>query len=448
MTQHYFFIFLALLLVLLNGFFVAAEFSLVKLRSTRVRTIAKNRGWRGRLLAKVHLDLDAYLSACQLGITLASLGLGWIGEPAFAAILEPFLAHIGVMNPTMVHTIAFIFAFFTISYLHIVLGELVPKTLAIRTSEKIGLWTAPLLYGFYWFMFPAIWILNQSANLVIRTFNLNPNGYQDVQYNAEEIKLILRSSRPTQQFSIDEWRVLAQAVDFRELDIADLMQPINEMISLKDTDGFSTQMRTINTHRYSRYPYRLEDDSIVGVVHVKDILLSLGKDKHFTDIKSLVRTVETVRPDTPVTNLFRKLKTGATHFAIVGYDKNPPIGFLTIDDLLSALVGDIRDEFRKSNTKWTKLDDGSLLGKGTLSLHTLERSIGIDIESDDADTVAGLILWKLKDIPKKGQRIEFDLFSVVVKKMSGPKISLVRVYPKKNISPAASDSPTDGIANE
>src|SRR5690606_26885665 len=164
MSSNLFLIFIALLLVLLNGFFVAAEFSLVKLRPTRVRAIARNLGWRGRMLAKVHTDLDAYLSACQLGITLASLGLGWIGEPAFAAILEPVLANIGITNPKLIHGVAFFIAFFTISYLHIVIGELVPKSMAIRTSERVGLWTAAPLYSFYWLMYPAIWILNKSAN--------------------------------------------------------------------------------------------------------------------------------------------------------------------------------------------------------------------------------------------------------------------------------------------
>jgi CBS domain containing-hemolysin-like protein len=431
MTENFFYIFLAFLLVILNGFFVAAEFSLVKLRGTRVRAIAKSLGWRGRILKTVHHNLDAYLSACQLGITLASLGLGWIGEPAFAAILEPFLAYIGIVNPTLVHTIAFVIAFFTISYLHIVLGELVPKTLAIRTAEKVGLWTAPPLYGFYWLMFPAIWMLNKSANLVIKTFNLNPGGHQDVQYNAEEIKLILRSSRPSQQFDVDEWRVLAQAIDFRELDLADLMHPANEMISLKAQDDFNTQMQTISTHQYTRYPYILEDGSVIGIVHSKDLLMALAKDRNFSDVKSLVRPIEALAPDTPATTLFRKLKNGAPHFTIVAYDRKEPIGFITMDNLLSALVGDIRDEFIKSHTKWIKMDDGSFMGKGTLSLHTLERKLGIDIESEEADTVAGLILWKLTDIPKKGDRIEFDQFSIVVKKMIGSKISLVRVYPKE-----------------
>ncbi len=440
MSHNLLLVLFAILLVLLNGFFVAAEFSLVKLRSTRVRAIAKDSGWRGKILSKVHHHLDAYLSACQLGITLASLGLGWVGEPAFAALIEPFLIHIGISSPKLIHTIAFFIAFFTISYLHIVLGELVPKTLAIRTAEKIGLWTAPLLYGFYWLMFPAIWILNYSANLVISVFRLSPNGTQDVQYNVEELKMILRSSRPNQQFSVDEWRVLAQAIDFRELDIADLMHPASEMISMKDEQNFNAHMLTISNHRYTRYPYRLENGSIIGMLHVKDVAIALSKDSGFTDIKSLLHPIEIFRPDTPATTVFRKLKSGASNFAIVAYSADAVIGFVTLDDLLSALVGDIRDEFKKSHTNWSKLEDGSLLGKGSLSLHTLERSLGIDIESDNADTIAGLILWQLTELPKKGQRIEFEQFSVVVKRMSGPKITLVKVIPKKIMTSAPTSS--------
>lgn len=435
MSQDFLFVFLAFLLVILNGFFVAAEFSLVKLRATKVRSVAKRLGWRGRLLSTVHGQLDAYLSACQLGITLASLGLGWIGEPAFAHLLTPLLEWIGIENSTLVHTISFFGAFFTISFLHIVLGELVPKTLAIRSAATIGIWTAPLLYGFYWLMFPAIWLLNQSANLFISLLNLSDKNQSESQYSTDELKLILRSSRPNQHFSADEWRVLAQAIDFRELDIADLMHPVSEMISFKETQNFDDHMGLIHAHRFSRYPYLLEDGYVSGMVHVKDVLMTMSKDPSFSEMKSIARPVQTVHPDTAVTSLFRKLKNGASHFALVAYDDNPPIGFVTLDDLLSALVGDIRDEFRKSHTKWNIMDDGSLLGKGTLSLHTLERTLGIDIEVEEADTVAGLILETLGELPKRGQKIEFDQFDVVVKKMTGPKISLVRVFPHKKQAP-------------
>ncbi|OYY84426.1 MAG: hypothetical protein B7Y34_00570, partial [Methylophilales bacterium 16-45-9] len=154
-----------------------------------------------------------------------------------------------------------------------------------------------------------------------------------------------------------------------------------------------------------------------------------SKDSTFSDIRSIIRPVNFVTPDTPATELFRQLQQGAPHLTLVAYEGNPPIGFITLDNLLSALVGDISDEFRQSQSEWTKLDDGSLLGKGTLPINTLERTLGIDIVSEEADTVAGLILWKLTELPKEGQRIHFDQFDVVVKKMSGPKVLLVRVYP-------------------
>ncbi len=430
MGGNFLLVFMAFLLVLLNGFFVAAEFSLVKLRSTRVRTIAKTLGWRGRILAKVHGSLDAYLSACQLGITLASLGLGWIGEPAFAALLEPLLANIGISNPKLIHSIAFIFAFFTISYLHIVLGELVPKSLAIRMSERTGIWTAPALYGFYWLMFPAIWLLNHSANVVITALKLTTKAGHETHYSSDELKLILRSSRASDEFSEEEWKVLAQAIDFRELEVSDLMHPFNEAVALFEEDAFDESMERILQHRYSRYPIVNANGIVTGIVHIKDIFVALRKNATFNDILSLARPVEQVSPTTHAMALFRKLQKGAPHFTVVGYENAPPIGFITLDNLLSALVGDIRDEFRQSQSEWTKLDDGSLLGKGSLPINTLERTLGIDISSDDADTIAGLVLWKLGDIPKEGQRFEFSAFDVVIKKMIGPRILLVRVYPK------------------
>ncbi len=438
MSSHFFLVFIAFLLVLLNGFFVAAEFGLVKLRSTRVRTIAKTLGWRGRMLAKVHINLDAYLSACQLGITLASLGLGWVGEPAFAALIEPLLLQIGVTSIKLIHSIAFIFAFFTISYLHIVIGELVPKSLAIRMAERVSLWTAPALYIFYWVMFPAIWLLNQSSNFVISALKLKTKAGHDAHYSAEELKLILRSSRPSDAFSNDEWKVLAQAIDFRELEVSDLMHPFNEVVAWLEADSFDKNMERVLQHQYSRYPIINALGMATGIVHIKDIFVALRKDPGFTNIKSIARPIDQVSPEINATEVFRKLQKGAPHFTVVGYENAPPIGFLTLDNLLAAMVGDIRDEFRQSQSAWTKLDDGSLLGKASLPLNTLERTIGVDIESDDADTIGGLILWALGDLPKEGQRVAFKSFDVVVKKMIGPRILLVRVYPKNlNLEPAS-----------
>lgn len=422
----------ALLLVLLNGFFVAAEFGLVKLRGTRVRALAKNRGWRGRLLLRVHSDLDAYLSACQLGITLASLGLGWIGEPAFARVVEPLLAALGLDSAQLIHGISFFFAFFTISCLHIVVGELAPKSLAIRRAEAIAVWTAPPLYAFYWGMYPAIWVLNHSAATVLRVLGLSGSAKgQDSQYSADELKLILRSSGSEGHYTKAEWRVLAQALDFGDLDVADLMRPFSEVVALRRDDPVADNLDRIVQQRYSRYPYLDEDGLVIGVLHLKDIFIALQRREDLTSLDDLVRPVQLVSPNESAMALFRRFREGAPHFAVVAYQDKRPLGFVTLDNLLGALVGEIRDEFRQSQNEWTRLDDGSLMGKGSLPIFTLERALGIDIEEAGVDSVGGLILQKLGDLPHEGQRIGFGAFDVVVKRMVGPRIVLVRVYPNE-----------------
>ena len=430
MQHEFLLIVFALALVLLNGFFVAAEFGLVKLRSTRVKAIAKSHRLIGPILVKVHQDLDAYLSTCQLGITLTSLGLGWIGEPAFARLLEPLLLLAGVESEELIKAISFGIAFFIISYLHIVIGELVPKSLAIRMSERLSLWTAPGLYFFYWLMFPAIWLLNKSANMILRTLRLNTLDGGDTNYTNDELKLILRASRPREELNAIEWKVLAQAIDFKTLVISDLMRPFGEVVALYEVDTFQQNVEKIINNRYSRYPWVAMDGTVNGVIHIKDVFVEMAKDNTFNNLSSLVRQVELVSPDTPASELFKRLKKGAPHFTVVAYDDWEPLGFVTLDNLLSALVGDISDEFKRSQSEWIKLEDESLLGKGTLPINTLERTLGIDIVSKDADTIAGLVLWKLTELPTEGQRVQFDQFDVVIKKMAGPKILLVRVYPK------------------
>jgi len=425
----------ALFLVALNGFFVAAEFGLVKLRHTRLRAIAKTQGWRGVILAKVHGNLDTYLSACQLGITLASLGLGWIGEPAFAGLLTPLLGWIGISSPEIIHGISFAFAFFVISFLHIVVGEIAPKSIAIRNPEIISLWSAGPLYCFYWLMYPVIWVLNASANRLLRLAGLNMGNSHDAHYSADELKLILRTSRPGGKFRGDEWNVLAQALDFGELDVADLMRPINEVVALHEHKTLEENLKTMYHTRFSRYPYfDKEGVEVLGVIHLKDLFLAQQAGKPIEDLASYLRPVQYVSLQTPALELFRRFRSGSPHFAVIGDRARNPDGFITLDNLLGALVGEIRDEFRQNDNNWTRLDDGTLIGKGSLPIFSLERILGIDIENEvlqlnDVDSVSGLIMVKLGDIPKEGQKIEFDQFDLVVKKMNGPRIVLVRAYP-------------------
>jgi CBS domain containing-hemolysin-like protein len=428
-------IIVAIFLVLLNGYFVAAEFALVKLRQTRVKAIAKVQGLRGRILLKVHSQMDAYLSACQLGITLASLGLGWVGEPAFAKLLEGAFSAVGVESAYWIKGLAFSFAFFTISFLHIVVGELAPKSLAIRMPEAVAVWTAAPLYGFYWLMYPAIWLLQHSANAVLRWVGLRDSANHDTQYSVDEIKLILRGSRASNKFTNAEWNILAHTLDFSELEVADLMRPFREVVTLSAKLSLEQNLAVIDQHRFSRYPFIDADGDVAGILHLKDLFLaqqkaSSQKNSGLEGWPDLVRPMQYVAPDLPAPELFRRFRQGVPHFAIVGYKGEAPQGFITLDNMLGALVGEIRDEFRQAQNDWVKLDDGTLMGKGSLPIFTLERALGLEIESIEAESVGGLILWKLNEIPKEGDKIDFDEFSVVVKKMNGPRIVLVRVYPR------------------
>jgi CBS domain containing-hemolysin-like protein len=417
---------------------VAAEFGIVTLRKTRVRAIAKTGGLRGRILFKVHSQLDAYLSACQLGITLASLGLGWVGEPAFASLLEPAFALFGVTSPQLIHGISFVLAFSVISFLHIVVGELAPKSLAIRIPEAVGLWSAVPLYGFYWAMYPAIWLLNASANLVLRIAGLSGAGGHETHYSNEELKMILRTgtSMPGEKFTHDERHILAQSLEFSQHSVADLMRPINEVSALYASRSLEENLDTMRRNRFSRYPYfDAEGEEVLGVIHLKDLFFAEQAGKDTTDLTEYLRPVELISARTPAIELFRRFRGGAPHFALIGEKGKRPVGFITLDNLLGAIVGEIRDEFRLNENDWLKQGDGTYIGKASLPIVSLERVLGIDIDNeamglDEVESVGGLLMAKLGDIPKQGQRIEFPKFDVVVKKTNGPRILLVKVIPQ------------------
>jgi len=434
-----FWIILALLLVVVNGFFVAAEFSMVKLRPTRIRTIAKTKGWRGRILAKVHAKLDAYLSACQLGITLASLGLGWIGEPAFANLLEPWFARIGLTAPELIHGISFAFAFSVISFLHIVVGELAPKSMALRNPEIIGLWGAIPLYGFYWLMYPAIWILNSSSNLVLRLLGLRQGNSHDTGYSADELKLILRTNRPGGRFTRDEWNIMAKTLDFSDLEVSDLMRPIHEIVGLYRNKSLHDNLQTVYQSRFSRYPYFDNNNiDVLGIIHLKDLFFAQQEGTPIEDLNSFLRPVQYISANTSALELLRQFRTGMSHFTMIGQKGKKPQGFITLDNLLSAMVGEIHDEFRHNSNDWIRLYDGTLMCKGSLPIFSLERILGIDIENEELEledevSIGGLIMSKLRDIPIEGQDIEFNQFEIVVKKMDGPRIDLVQIYPDETI---------------
>ena len=398
----------AFLLVLLNGFFVAAEFAMVKLRATRVEAIAEEHGWRGNILRKVHNQLDAYLSACQLGITLASLGLGWVGEPAFAHLLEPLLAYFGVDSPELIKGVSFFVAFFVISYLHIVVGELAPKSWAIRKPELLSLWTAVPLYLFYWAMYPAIYLLNAS----------------------EELKLILHSSRG-QDPSDQGMRVLASAVEMGELEVVDWANSREDMVTIDAHAPLKQILALVRRHKFSRYPvYDAEREEFTGLLHIKDLLLELAELEHLPeviDLDDLARPLERVSRHMPLAQLLEQFRKGGAHFVLVEEADGKVIGYLTMEDVLEVLVGDIQDEHRKTERGILAYQPGKLLVRGDTPLFKVERLLGVDLDHIEAETLAGLVYETLKRVPEEEEVLEVEGLRIIIKKMKGPKIVLAKV---------------------
>ncbi len=432
--MNFVYILISVALILMNAFFVAAEFGMVKLRQTRVAAIKKKYGLRGRLLANVHQHLDAYLSACQLGITLASLGLGWVGEPAFAHLLEPVFDYFQLSSPELTRFIAFVFAFSFISFLHIVVGELMPKSLAIRQSEKVSIWTAVPLYMFYWLMYPAIWLLNACSNFLLRATRLDRTHRREHFYSTDELKLILSTSHLHGELTKDEAEILEHTLDFADLKATEVMRPQEEMVVLYLDQSIEEAFQIAAENRYSRYPvYDKQDGIIIGIVHVKDLFSALYAADKKIDLASLLRPVLKVSQRLLALDLLRKFREGTSHFALV-YKSEKLLGFVTLDNLLHVLIGRIKDEFHRTQDDWVINPDGSLSMKGDCPISSLERALDRDIDLSEyqpaPETLTALILNKLGRLPSEGERIHFIDFKAIIQKTRGSRITKIKIIPK------------------
>lgn len=431
----------AFALVLLNAFFVAAEFAIVKLRQTQSVELAGTHGFRGRILKNVRGNLDAYLSACQLGITLASLGLGWIGEPAFARVLRPILNQFGLESAELVHGVSIAVAFALIAFLHIVLGELAPKSLAIRRTEATSLWTGVPLWAFYWLMYPFIWFLNQSAFVILRLIGLDPREEGEDPHSIEELRGVLASSHYHGELGAEQTDILSRALDFADLTVGELMRPASEMVYLDLQDDAEDNLALIDHHRFSRYPVCDGDrDNVLGLAHVKDVYRLLRGKRPLSELKSQLRNIQLIDRETSATELLTMFRSGHPHFAVVDDDLGQVVGFVTLDHLFEALVGSIQDEFEHRTQDWRTMNDGSYIGSGAMPLYSLERLLGVDMSETGVDSVGGLVMWQLDKVPEKGDSAHFEDFEIVVREVRGPRIGQVQVYPKRQ-APANQKAP-------
>ncbi len=392
-----------LFLVALNGFFVASEFSIVKVRPSRLDTLIKEGSKSAVYARKVTEHLDAYLSVTQLGITLASLGLGWIGEPAVAQMLAP-LFRLFNLPPQLEHTIAFVVGFSVITALHIVLGELVPKSLSIQKTEAIVLFVARPLIMFDKLMYPAVWFLNHVANWTLRRMGISAASEAEEAHNEEEIRILMEESYKYGYIDKSELTYLDNVFDFSERSAGEIMVPRTDMICLYLADSFDENIKTALSERMTRYPICNEDkDHIIGFLHIKDLLRALN-DGQKPDLSTLARDVLEVPVSMPISNLLRLLQRERKQLAILIDEYGGTAGLVTMEDLVESIVGNIQDEYDNEAEEITKISDNTYTISGTADAADVMETLGAPLPDDsEYDTMSGFITDLLGRIPEDGE---------------------------------------------
>ena len=385
------YLFLAVLFVLANGYFVAAEFAIVKVRPTQLAELARHGNHAARTALSLTKSLDAYLSATQLGITLASLALGWIGEPAFARLIEPALSRIGMGDPATVHSIAAALAFAIISTLHIVIGELAPKSIAIQKPVKTSLWIAYLLRIFYLLMFPAIWFLNGVSNRLLRAFHVSPASENEAVHSTEELRMIMTTSRRAGLLSTPKQEILEGAFEFSERLARHIMVPRTDVQVLSTLNSIEENLEVIRQTRHTRYP--LCDGSLdqtIGMIHVKDLFLAQlrGPGRPLDDLKRDILFVPETATVETVLNLFRESRK---HMAVVLDEYGGASGIVTMENVTEELVGQIQDEFDRERAEVEPLPDGSYRVRGDYLIIDLASRLDVDLGNPAEETIGGYV---------------------------------------------------------
>ena len=366
--------FLVVFLIAMNGFFVAAEFCCVKMRPSRLETLIQEGNTRAKYAKKLIDELDEALSVTQLGITLASLGLGWVGEPFVAELIAPLIHALGV-GETLGHTISFALAFSLITSMHIILGELTPKSMAIAASEKILLNIALPMIVFWKVMYPFVWLLNTTASFVGRHLGLTEVGEGEMAHNPEEIRLLMKESR--KQGLVDDTEVdfVDNVFDFTERNVREIMVPRPDMVCLYLDKSYEENLATILEEEMTRYPICLEDkDHIVGFLHIKDLTKILLQGKKKPSLKKLARKVFFVPESMDVSVLLKTMQTNRSQLAIVVDEYGGTAGMVTIEDIIEEIVGDIQDEFDEERPDAEKRDENLYSIDAKMLLEELEDS--------------------------------------------------------------------------
>jgi CBS domain containing-hemolysin-like protein len=412
---------LGIALVLLNGFFVAAEFALVKVRPTQIDPHVARGSRRGKVARHMIAHLDAYLSATQLGITLASLALGWIGNPAFSWLIEPLVGRLGV-SPAAMSTISITLAFLVITILHIVLGELAPKSLAIRKPEGATLFTALPLFVFYKLTYPAIWVLNHGANAILRLVGVQPVTESELAHDEGELRMLLASADAS-RLSKQKRELLDNIFELSHRMARQIMVPRADVIYLSTTRPLEENLEIARESGHSRFPLCEGDlDHSVGLVHIKD-LFRVGRPE---SLEQVAREIAFVPETLELDRLLRRMRTERLHMAAVVDEYGGISGIVTLENVIEEIVGSIQDEFDFEHPELVKKGGNVYLVSGGMLVDELEQTLDLEFSDRDEDTIGGVVLSELGRRPEVGDHVTLGPLDIEVVDVEGHRVRQVR----------------------
>lgn len=420
-------IILAAIFIALNGFFVLSEFSLVKVRKSKLEELAKDKVPNAKLAHKMTNSLDTYLSATQLGITLSSLALGWIGQPAVAALIAKPLEFLNLSEIT-IHTIAFGVAFTAITLLHVVLGELVPKSVAIAKADATVLFIARPLHVFWIIFFPVIKTFDFVAALAVKSIGIRPTKEGEAAHSEEEIKIIVGESLRGGVLDSMETEIIKNAVDFSDTVAKEIMTPRRDLTCLNKQKSLDENLKTIKESKFMRFPYiDGSKDNVLGMIHIRDVIQSQLEGKKI-DFDKIVRKFIIVPENSSISKILKMMNKERISAALVMDEYGGTAGFLTMEDIIEEILGDINDEHDGVTEEFSKISDLEYEFSGRFEIEEIEKMLGIAFDEETEQlTIGGYVFNLFERLPIVGDKIEDENCEYEVTKMNGSSIGAVRL---------------------
>ncbi len=427
-------IFLVLFLVFCNAFFVVSEFAIVKMRRTKLEELAHNGSKRAKVALKINEHLNTYLSATQLGITLASLGLGWLGEPAVSRLLEGWFAGFFSGNEMLLHSVSFGIAFTFITLLHVVLGELVPKTLAIQNTEQYTLLVAVPLYTFNKVCTPIIWCFDNLSLWILKVMGVQAADESEEAHSEEEIKLIIDASQKGGVIDDTESEIIQNAICFSEIYAHEIMIPRQDMVCIYQNNSFEEIMELVKQNKHTRFPLCNGDkDQILGMIHIRD-LLECKNTEHNDILKKIVRNILFVPENKSVSEILHEMMKKRIHLAIVVDEYGGTAGLLSMEDILEELVGDIRDEHDEGIDESVKIiDEKVCVFDGMYLVEDAYDCLGLPECEHEESTIGGYVFNLLGREPNVGDKVEDEYCQFEVLEVDNMRINSIKVTLKENV---------------